>query len=160
MLGSKSNKNLIVILAVTVFAGFGAFMLGRSIDSSVASINEVRYQIEEKTRFAIDQESRIEELRSVEAYIGFFEENLAGSEDVILMLEQLEYISRTVNLDFVIKLEEGTIGEGEIEFLDSTSKQKFLSSLEVKEYETESSSQPQQQVGGGCFAASCSPANL
>jgi len=130
----ETNNELLIILILTVVFGISAFFLARQVDKNVNKITEIRHEIDELTRVAIDQESRVSEVQDVEYYLQVLDEDLPEVTELIDILGQLEQIGRLTSNDVTIKLEEGILGSGEIEFEDEKEKNDFLNSLDVKEY--------------------------
>lgn len=133
-MGKQTQKQLLLILALTIVFGVGAYFIGKAVDQTVAEVTKIRSEIDEKTRVATDVEVKIDEMNAVNDYREFVEENLPDISDLIDILEQLEVMAKMSDADLTLKLEEGVVGEGEIEFKDEREKQEFLKNIEVKEY--------------------------
>ncbi len=132
----ETNKELLMILILTVVFGIGAFFLARQVDKNVSEITEIRHEIDELTRVAVDQDARVKELQDVEYYLQVLDEDLPEVTELIDILGQYELIGRLTDNDVTIKLEEGIVGSGEIQFEDEKEKNDFLNNLDVKEYTT------------------------
>lgn len=143
------NKELLMILVLTVVFGIGAFFLARQVDRNVNEITEIRHEIDELTRVAVDKETRVEELQDVEYYLQVLDEDLPEVDELIDILGQYELIGSLTGNEVTIKLEEGILGSGEIQFEDEKEKNDFLNSLDVKEYTTsETDSQTTSDTSG------------
>jgi hypothetical protein len=130
----KPKKELLIILILTAVFGALGFGLATYLDTTIATVNSTRYKIDELTRFATDRETRAYEYRSVQEYTVTLSENLPEIEDIIEILEQLETISTITGTQIGIRLEEGVIGEGSVEFEDEEERIEFLKRIEVKEF--------------------------
>jgi len=143
----KSNKELITILVLTVAVGIAGFFFATRIDTTIARVSEIRIDVDELTRYAINQEERIKEVQAVDDYTEVLEGNLPHSEDIISILEQIEAMSVISKTELNMKLEEGSISEGKLDFTNQKERDAFLKSLTFQEYipseeSTESSDQP------------------
>jgi hypothetical protein len=130
----NSKKSLILILVLTLVFGVACYMLAKKVDKDIANVSATKQKIDELSRYAVDQKARIEEYKSVAAYQENLTKDLAGVDDIIDMLEQLETVSQITKTKLSIKLEQGVIGGGKIEFKDEKEKAEFLKSISVKEY--------------------------
>jgi hypothetical protein len=133
----KINTQLLLILVLTVVFGFVVFILAKTIDKNVAEVTSIKSEIDELTRVAVKTEERVKNMNSVNDYKEFFDNSLSDISEMIQILEQLEVIANLSENELSLKLEEGVIGEGGIEFKDENQKQEFIQSLEVKEFSTE-----------------------
>lgn len=139
----RSTKQLLTILGLTVVCGIAALILAQMFDSAVSEVSKTRFEIEELTRFSVDKYTRSQEYEAVSEYTDVLNQSLPSVNDIPDILQQLEIIAENTNNDIVLQLEEGIVGEGEIEFTDETDRQDFLQELEVKEFDP----QPQAQDG-------------
>lgn len=140
-MGKESKKDLLIILILTIVFGIGAYLLAGQVDKTVSDVTAIRHEIDELTRIASDKEGKIEEINAVANYDKMLNENLPEISEIISILEQLENIAKLTGTEVSISLEEGVIGEGEIEFKEEKEKIEFLKKLEVKEYTPENKSQ-------------------
>lgn len=131
----NAQKELLTILVTTVVAGFAAFFLAGMFDKNVSEVTATRYDIDDLTRSAVDPQVRAEENEAVEEYTNTMGESLPSVDNIVDILRQLEVLSQLTNTELVIKLEEGVVGEGQIDFTDDKEREKFLKTLEVKEYQ-------------------------
>jgi Tfp pilus assembly protein PilO len=133
-MGKQIQKQLLLILALTIVFGGVSYFIGKLVDETVAEVTHIREEIDEKTRVATDINTKIDEMNAVSEYKDFVEENLPNISDLIEILEQLEVMAKMSDVDLTLQLEEGVVGEGEIEFKDEVEKQQFLKNIEVEEY--------------------------
>ncbi|MBN2015366.1 hypothetical protein JW766_00865 [Candidatus Dojkabacteria bacterium] len=137
----QSQKDLLLVLGLTVVFGLIVYLLAQLVDNTVAEVTSTRNQIRELTRISGEDVSSEEEPLSTEEYKDLLDKNLPDISGIIEILDQLEVIAQITNVDLSIKLEEGIVGESDIEFKDTKERNTFLSTIEVKEYKFED--QPQ-----------------
>lgn len=146
-MSTKSSKELIIILTLTIVVGVAGFFFAKRIDETIANVTEIRHHVDELMRFATNQEERIKEIQTVDEYAEVLESNLPHSENLVDILEQLETMAYITENSLSISLEEGSISGGKLDFTNKQEKNDFLNSLTVKEYtipqpQTDSSSEP------------------
>ena len=134
------QKKFLLVLLLTVMVGMAVFFTAKYVDRNISEATTLKNQAEKETRVASDKKTQIEQNNLVEEYKTKLDKNLARSDDIITILEQLEIIGQLTNVAVKIKLEEGVIGQEGIQFKDITEKQEFLNTLEVKEYTQEEAS--------------------
>jgi len=130
----KGQKELLTILVMTVIAGAIAFLLSNIFDKTVSEVTSTRYEIDELMRAAVDSETRAQELEAAENYTNILGESLPSVENIVDILRQLEVLSELTGTELIINLEEGVVGEGQIDFTDDKEREEFLKTLTVKEY--------------------------
>ncbi len=144
------KKELLLVLGLTLFLSVGLYFLAENIDNTVTEITDLKNEVNELTRVARDREKQFEKYQFLEEFKESLEDNFSDTSEIILMLGQLEKISSVADTTISIKLEEGLIGDGQLEFKNETEKQEFLNQLNVKEFEEKetSSEQPANSASG------------
>lgn len=128
---SKTKKQFLIILVLTVLFGIIVFFLAKFIDTNVSETSALRHEIDEQTRVTSNFEPQTETVSLINQYSDDLNNTLPTSENLIDILNQLEIIGTISGVEISIQIEEGTIGKETIELETSHSTEDILENSEA-----------------------------